>query len=161
MQRYSLFLQSVWPDPSLLHFRRWRRLMQEQPVSLTLRYSQAMEDHRNLWVINPDVRKQVGHLQQVHHHCTVEQRVRACLMRRTLNCGIVSLQLGRSRMPVLNLAILPPVGYISPYTSTMHWPIPPQTLCQAVRRTHAPKQLACKLDSHEATKESIMIATCS
>jgi hypothetical protein len=135
MQRCSLFFQSVDPDPLLIHFRRWRRLMQEHAVSLTLRYGWAMEDHRNIRFPNPDVSKQVGHLQQVHRHGTVEQRIRVHSFGRTLNCT-VSLQLGRNRMPVLNLAILPPVGcrVSSPFAE--QWPLPPQILCQAVRSPH-------------------------
>lgn len=128
--------------------------MQEQPVSLTLRYCRAPEDFQS-GVHDPDVSKQVGHLRQVHHQCTVEQRCRVRSIRRTLN-STFSLQLGFSRVPVLNLAILPPVDCKYIYASAAQWPLPHQILCRAVRQPND-QILACKLESHAATNKSVMI----
>ena len=158
MQQYSLFLQSLEPDPSLIHFRRWRRLMQEQPVSLMLRYSQAMQDHLNRGVPHPDVSKQVGHLQQVHHHChaassctlhqtyTELQTVPAAGAQQSASAEAGDPATGRLQFLVsARGAVAAPAANLVPNGA----PIP---------RSRPP---VCKLDTHVAMKESVMTATCT
>jgi hypothetical protein len=106
---------------------------------------------------DPDVSQQVGQLQQVHQECTAEQRSRACSTICTLNCPL-SLQLRRSSIPVLKLAILEALGG-SPSDYIKSWPLPPVILGRAVRANPVTRRtLACKPDPYGITKQSFVFS---